>query len=288
MNRIRPFVSAIAWLVVAAIAVVPAFSQDEAIGIVMSAREGVMVKRGDGNPVAALEGMMLYRDSVIVLAAGVKIGIVQIYTSLDGLTTFTRFPVYLAESKSGALTQAERDRILAGIGGGALTSAPSMAPAPPPPPSSSAPKSDSAGAYDGGGLAFGVGARARYRDAWSAALAFESVMPFGTWSMGFGTQVGVRVFAWDGFVFEPLSIGAEVDYYGFDPHGRGAFIGLSMGTLLVQADASSYAGALIGLAGGSRALAWRAGLGMDWRFGSRGSEEDGFGFVIELGLGTRF
>ncbi len=107
---------------VALLSAASAFAQSETVGIVMSAKPGVVVKGADGSFAPAVPGMELDRRSVLALDGKTKAGIVQVYMASDGLVAFTRFPVVFSAASVKAIPRNLADRILAGIGGSPLTS----------------------------------------------------------------------------------------------------------------------------------------------------------------------
>ncbi len=109
-------------LVAALVTVGSLAAQTEPVGIVMSAKPGVIVKQQGIADLGAAPGTLLYKNSVLALAAGSKAGMVQIYMAAEGLVTFTRFPVTFTAASVKPLPRDQTDRILAGIGGQPLTS----------------------------------------------------------------------------------------------------------------------------------------------------------------------
>ncbi|MCX7024891.1 MAG: hypothetical protein NT080_09750 [Spirochaetes bacterium] len=95
---------------------------EDPVGIVLSSRDGVLVKRPGESETQARPGMKLYRDSSLVLKADMKVGIIQVFTAGEGLTAFTRFPVTFTSASIKPIPKDQADRIMAGIGGSALTS----------------------------------------------------------------------------------------------------------------------------------------------------------------------
>ncbi|MCX7023824.1 MAG: hypothetical protein NT080_04300 [Spirochaetes bacterium] len=287
MKSFKPLIHRTLFTILVAFACLPAFAEEEPIGIVMSSRDGVIVTRQGAAPAKALAGTLLYRDSVLALAQGVKVGIVQVYTALDGLTTFTRFPVYLSESKSQALTRDQTNRILAEIGGSPLMSSPSPAP---PPKAESGPRPGS-----GSGRMKPVRIEAAVAAGGDPAVgvAVECAIPFGGISFGVGADLLFRPFA-DGespFSFEGPLLGAAVHVYPFRADGAGPRASLHFAGMLPSDASYLKFDALLGwravLRGGFTA---GIGLGCEYRFAGTGDAADGDGLHVafDLSAGVAF